>query len=782
MQINNQQIKSVTAIGISGGATTWQTNGSGHLLPAADNTYDIGSLTATARSLYSQLASIGSVAISTPGADSLIYGQSTGLQLYSTNTTWMESFTGANTVKCNGDGTISATAATANKDIKLSAGGQGLITAVLGTGRVHASPGFTASNAAALDAITTYLDAPSSDTASLGSYTYSNVNVRQTNWTGSRARGSIGTEADVINGDPLLYIKAQGWASSAFREAARIRFVVDGSPASGFVPTTISFDTTDNSNSVFERAQIKTAGLALSNSSRLLYNTGGTYSSSAPEIVGPSDQNMFITAGSTGSLGRSITLYGGDATTGASNTAGSVTIRGGNSTNTTSGGSGGSITIISGSSNTGNSGFISISTPNANNYVGSSFNAGSFSVTTGNSAANGTGSVSGPNITFTCGNGQNSIGATVHGGHFIVTAGTGSGGGSNPFGSVAGGDIQLTAGAGYQTATGGAVTITAGAGGSVSGTGGSVTIAAGTPVDGNGGGITLTAKAGVGTDRSGGAILLQAGGGLGAGSGGNVTINAGQLASPSTGAPGNIAISAGGVVSGTANGGTVTISGGIGNGTGAGGLTRIRGGQSLGATGGDIELLGGAGVNGGNVIATGGDASGTDQNAGGVTISTGLSTGAGYADLKLRTCFSDGSSSTSQAIYDRIYVSGKRFTLSDNVTTTFATVAVPTGEMISGTCWYSGRSSDGTDFQSVRGSFNFAAVNKAGTLTSNASAAQASTHANSSGASLIDTPSVSNGASLINLEMKLDTTLAAPTILDVAYTIMLDSPSMITPQ
>jgi hypothetical protein len=65
----------------------------------------------------------------------------------------------------------------------------------------------------------------------------------------------------------------------------------------------------------------------------------------------------------------------------------------------------------------------------------------------------------------------------------------------------------------------------------------------------------------------------------------------------------------------------------------------------------------------------GGIGAGTDQAAGGVTISTGRNTGAGTSDALVQTGFTGATGSSLQTAYDRVRITSKTKTLSNTTAT-----------------------------------------------------------------------------------------------------------------
>ncbi len=196
-----------------------------------------------------------------------------------------------------------------------------------------------------------------------------------------------------------------------------------------------------------------------------------------------------------------------------------------------------------------------------------------------------------------------------------ITVVSGAGTGSNAAGS-----LTLAGGVGGASSAGGAVSVTAGAGGSSLGDGGALTLSSGSAVStttgGNGGALTVSAGVGKASGL-GGAVTVSAGTGGATAAGGALSLSSGAGGSTS-GAGGAVSVTAGGSAGG--NGGSVTVTAGAsavgGNG---GGVTVTSGAGSAGA-GGDVTLTAGTGfTTGGNVAIN----AGTGAVGGTVTLKAG---------------------------------------------------------------------------------------------------------------------------------------------------------------
>lgn len=416
--------------------------------------------------------------------------------------------------------------------------------------------------------------------------------------------------------DHTVKISANGGAFSTSITAANLSaslpssVLLDGGNTTG---ATVTLGTNDAQSLALESnntARLTVSTTAITAALGATWATGGSYSTSAPEILGPTDAGLFLSAGSA-TAGNPVTLTGGAAT--GATAAGSITGTAGQSAT----GTAGAITWTAGAggSSSGNGGIASL--------IGGA-----------GTASNATGGVS------------------------RLVGGAGQG-------SAAGGAAQVTGGAGGATGAGGAITITAGAGGATSGAAGAITLAGGTPVSGAGGGITLTASNGVASNNVGGTLSGTAGNAVGSGTAGSVTWTAGRSVTGTAGAAtvtagqggstsgaggiaglvggagaagnaaGGVARVIGGAGQGSAAGGAAQLTGGAGGATGAGGaltLTSGAGGATSGAAG-AINLTGGTPTdgNGGTITLTASNGVGTNRNGGTVNLVTGTATGSGTA-------------------------------------------------------------------------------------------------------------------------------------------------------
>jgi hypothetical protein len=257
--------------------------------------------------------------------------------------------------------------------------------------------------------------------------------------------------------------------------------------------------------------------------------------------------------------------------------------------------------------------------------------------------------------------------ATVTPGALTATLGTQTTGGTT------GGAISMTAGAGATTGAGGAFNVTAGTGGAT-GAGGAVAVLGGTggATSGTGGAVSITAGNAGATSGDGGALTIQSGEGANSGAGGiggTVSILGAVGNNATTGeATGNITIRAGRNTTNTVVSGTVTIQGGCdltGSTNCTPGYVRILGGDNsvaanarvagnvvirggnntatttVGSNGGAVSITGGSGRNGGNVSLTAG-ARGSTGTPGRVTIAGASSNNSNTNSVRIEGGDSNG--------------------------------------------------------------------------------------------------------------------------------------------
>lgn len=118
------------------------------------------------------------------------------------------------------------------------------------------------------------------------------------------------------------------------------------------------------------------------------------------------------------------------------------------------------------------------------------------------------------------------------------------------------------------------------------------------------------------------------------------------------------------------------------------------------------------------IIEAGGATSGaTDKAGGSLILRPGLSTGTGSSAVRIQTNTSASSTGTTDnTVTDRIIVTSPKI-LTDNSATNLVSCTIANNSAIGGVIRYTIEVTDGTDYQAETGYVTFAAVNKAGTVT-----------------------------------------------------------------
>lgn len=260
-------------------------------------------------------------------------------------------------------------------------------------------------------------------------------------------------------------------------------------------------------------------------------------------------------------------------------------------------------------------------------------------------------------------------------------------------------------------------------------------------------------------------LTPRAGNGVGTGNGGELRLRGG-IGGDTNGSGGAITCYAGSGGAGSADGGNAEVYGGDGGLTsGNGGAGVLGGGYTTNGVGGDI-------------LIEGGQSAGTDQPGPSIVIRTGLGTGAGApGSLQLRTSTILTSGTTLQTSVDRVYINGVRKTLTNNTPIDLFEVAITAGQMAGGYVTYNIRASDGTDFQARSGTTYFSGINKAGTVTTSATAG--TTDVSVSAGTLAQTWASTAGTNKFTISLNADSSLTVTT-LDVMYTVHLDATQLIT--
>lgn len=174
---------------------------------------------------------------------------------------------------------------------------------------------------------------------------------------------------------------------------------------------------------------------------------------------------------------------------------------------------------------------------------------------------------------------------------------------------------------------------------------------------------------------------------------------------------------------------------------------------------------------------------GTNQAGTAHTTSGGLGTGTGVPGPWIaQTGFVGASGSTAHVAAHRIYVGTKTLALTDNTAATFAQISIASGAHLAGHAFLAIRIFDGTDYQVLNSIMGFCAVNKGGTITVNAGQLNGGPNITAVSAGTVNSLGLSatSGASLINLRIQCDSSLTV-TVMDVTYTIFLQTPGVVTP-
>lgn len=180
--------------------------------------------------------------------------------------------------------------------------------------------------------------------------------------------------------------------------------------------------------------------------------------------------------------------------------------------------------------------------------------------------------------------------------------------------------------------------------------------------------------------------------------------------------------------------------------------------------------------------------SGADNAGGRLNIVGGRATGtAAGGDVVLQASVPAASSSTQQAVSDRMFTRAAPKALTESSATAIAQVSVASGAYTGGELRYTIFASDGTDHQARHGRINFSAVNKAGTETcvmapgtvdqttdGNAGAISSGTLTYA----ITCTTTPTNG---VQFEVSAVSSLTQTT-LQAYYSIHLDGPGTVTPQ
>lgn len=178
-----------------------------------------------------------------------------------------------------------------------------------------------------------------------------------------------------------------------------------------------------------------------------------------------------------------------------------------------------------------------------------------------------------------------------------------------------------------------------------------------------------------------------------------------------------------------------------------------------------------------NIRATGG--SGTNIVGSNLIFGPGLSTGSGASSsLFVRTGFPIASGTTAQTNYDRQIIVGNPKTLTDAATSMFE-VALPTTGRTGGFILWTIHASDGTDHQVRSGISSWAAVNKAGSYTTQVTNNTSNDAVAQSSGTVTATWAFLNGTDKVTMQVTPTGSLTETTYY-ISYTVFSNAPQAIT--
>ncbi|HEY4513546.1 MAG TPA: hypothetical protein VJH06_03475 [Candidatus Paceibacterota bacterium] len=164
--------------------------------------------------------------------------------------------------------------------------------------------------------------------------------------------------------------------------------------------------------------------------------------------------------------------------------------------------------------------------------------------------------------------------------------------------------------------------------------------------------------------------------------------------------------------------------------------------------------------------------SGTDNAGSDFGIAAGVGTGtADPGDVFINTGFPIASGTTAQQSASRTYIRATPKTLTESSATGITDISVASGTITGGTLYYTVEANDGTDYQVIRGSVPFSAVNKAETLTTTLGTPVETTTASSG--TLTDTITITTGTNEITLNINAVSSLTQ-TVLRATWSVVLD--------
>lgn len=433
-------------------------------------------------------------------------------------------------------------------------------------------------------------------------------------------------------------------------------------------PTYIPEWNTGGSNRTNPSGAEKIAGWALNDQppssyfNWLQYYTGAWFTWLSQRVLkGGAEIDLVVNALSpdTSGGGGGLTLVAGNGFTAGA--GGDASLSGGDAAGSNAGGN----AVINGGDGDSGGGDVNLTGGDAT----SSGSGGEVNLTGGDAAGSGIGG----NVDAQGGDGVGNIGGSIR-----LTAG------ASTTGAFDGGVARLRAGEAQDTGDGGDAQVWAGHATGTAGAGGNADINGGNSAAGNGGDVDIDAGQATGASGDGGDVNIDSGlsangqpgnvnikGAAGtAAKGGDVNVTGGTT---TAGEGGNAAIAGGVGVGGEGgdvtvdggasdtDGGDVTVSGGVNSASGPGGYVTVKGGTATSGGGGSANVQGGdIGTNGqgGPASLRGGNSKGTDQQSGGVIISSGDSTGNRGGSVKLRVSEAGASGATTRPETDYLECDG----------------------------------------------------------------------------------------------------------------------------
>ena len=174
---------------------------------------------------------------------------------------------------------------------------------------------------------------------------------------------------------------------------------------------------------------------------------------------------------------------------------------------------------------------------------------------------------------------------------------------------------------------------------------------------------------------------------------------------------------------------------------------------------------------------------GTDTNIAGADaqILPGPGTGTGGGgNLRVQRVPAGSTGTTQNTAADAEVIISKAKALTNSSATSIAQVSVPSNTWAGVKVEYTIIASDGTEYQALRGIYQFSVVNKGGTLTVSSGTLVGTEQTAASSGTLTNTCGVTTGSNLVNFQLTPVSSLT-PTTLNVYYRVILDGTGSVTP-